>query len=138
MAYATVSLEGLGFSVEFATSTVTARLVAMTAPSRTREAIDDSSISETGDIPFIPSAQIDGGEISLEFISVNGDEKLIEAGTETVSIVYPLESGQVTPLKKNFDAFATSEGGEEFSRASRVTKKVTMKVVQTLADTAAT
>jgi hypothetical protein len=134
----TIALEGTGAAITFATSAFTSDLITLTLPERTREAIDTSHLGSTIVKTAKPGKLVDPGEVSAEFDHNPAAVKLIKNAAETVTITYPLETGQATAATLAFTAFVTSEGGENFTIGERMTTKVTLKVTSDFTFTAAT
>lgn len=124
----TIALEGTGAQITFATSAFTSDLITLTLPERTRAAIDTSHLGTTVAMTSKPAKLVDPGEVSAEFDHNPAAVKLVKNAAETVTITYPLQSGETTAATLAFQAFVTSEGGENFTIGERMTTKVTLKV----------
>lgn len=134
----TAILEGQGVTISFATSNFTANVISLTLPDRSRETIEDTHLGTSTAKTFKPAALIATGDVTCEFEHQPEAVDLLKQSPETITITYPLQSGQTTPTRKTFNGFATNMGGEEFKTDSRMTTKVTLKVNGDITTVAAT
>lgn len=134
----TIALEGTGATVTFATTSFTSDLISLTLPERARDAIDTSHLGSTIVKTAKPGKLVDPGEVSMEFDHNPAAVKLIKNAAETITIAYPLQTGELTAATLAFTGFATSEGGENFTIGERITTKLTFKVTSDFTFTAST
>ena len=135
---ATVALEGTGATIAFAISSFTADLISLTLPDKAREAIDTTHLGTTGAKTYKPAKLKTVGDISCEFDHNPEANDLTDNVIETITISYPLLSGQSTPTRLVFSGFVISQGGEEMKVDQRMVTKVTIKVSGDITITPAT
>ena len=134
----TYAIEGQGASIAFATSTFTSDLPSITLPEKSREVIDTTHLGTTGAKTSKPAKLKNVGTISVEVDHNPAADDLTDNDPETITISYPLLTGQTTPVKLQFNGFVISQGGEEFKTDQRLTTKVTIQVNGDIAVIAAT
>lgn len=124
----TYALEGTGSTIAFSTSSFTSDLITLTLPEVAREVIETTHLGTTVAKTFKPAKLVNVGTISCEFDHDPNATALVKRDPETITISYPLLTGQTTPTRLVFTGFATAQGGEEFKTDSRMTTKVTLQV----------
>jgi hypothetical protein len=124
----TYALEGTGATIAFATSNFNSDLISLTLPEKAREAIETTHLGTVGAKTFKPAKLKNVGTISAEFDHNPAATDLTGQDIETITISYPLLSGQTTPTRLVISGFATNQGGEEMKVDSRMTSKVTIQV----------
>lgn len=124
----TIALEGTGASIGFATSVFTSDLISLTLPEKAREVIETTHLGTAGAKTYKPAKLKNVGTISCEFDHNPAADDLTDNDPETITITYPLVTGQTTPAKLTFNGFVISQGGEEFKTDQRMTTKVTIQV----------
>lgn len=92
-----------------------------------RESVDVTNFGSTnGWKEFIPSQLKDAGELEVELLYDTDLEPPIDQAAETVTITFPLKSGETTAAKIQCSAFMTSaEAGVPMEDA--MTQSVTLK-----------
>jgi hypothetical protein len=134
----TYAIEGVGATVSFGTSTYACDLITLTLPEKTRATIETTHLGTTVAKTYKPAKLKDVGTVSLEYDHNPAADDLTDNVIETVTINYPLLSGQSVAAKLVFSGFVTKQGGEEFKVDSRMTTKITVQVSGDFAFTAAT
>ena len=99
---------GFGITITFDTGFL-AEIIDVTLPESARESIDTSHTATTdGMMTFIPSDLIDNGDLEVE---LNFDEDAsppIDSDPETVTITFPLRTGNTTAATWAFTGFMTN------------------------------
>jgi len=99
---------GTGTTITFATSAFTAQVMSLSASDITREDIDVTHMGSTVYKEFQPSDLVDGGSIEME-IGFDPDAiPPISGASETITIAFPLPSGQITPADLAFSGYVSS------------------------------
>lgn len=124
----TIALEGTGASILFATSSFNSDLLSLTLPEKTRAEIETTHLGTTGAKTFKPAVLKEVGTIECEFDHQPQAIDLTGTVAESITISYPLISGQITPTKLQFSGFCTKQGGEEFKVDDRMSTKVSIRV----------
>lgn len=124
----TIALEGQGASIAFGTSSFSNDLISLTLPDKAREVLETTHLGTTGAKTYKPAKLKNVGDIACEFDHNPAQADLLLGDVETITISYPLISGQSTPTKLQFSGFVTNVGGEEFKTDAKLMSKVTIKV----------
>lgn len=124
----TFALEGTGASIGFGVSNFTSDLLSLSLPEKAREVIETTHLGSIGSKTFKPAKLKNVGTISAEFDHNPAAVDLTNADVETITISYPIQTGQSTPAKLTFSGFVTQQGGEEMKVDDRMTTKVTIQV----------
>lgn len=119
-----------GTTIAFATSGFTASVTRINGTSMSRGAVEDTDLSTTGQMTFIPADLVDAGEFGLEF---HWDQSFstfppISAAAETVTISFPLKSGESTKATLAGSGFVTAAKGGDAIAGQTDTAKGTMTV----------
>lgn len=104
---------GNSATVTFGTSNFAPKIRSITIGERTREALNDSDLTTTNQMTFIPSDLIDAGGFTME---VEWDQSAavfppITAAAETITITFPLKPGEGTAATLAGTGFLTSVSG---------------------------
>ncbi len=103
---------GTGATITFATSAFAANIMSINGGPVTRESIDTSHLGSTAARSFIPGDLHDPGEIELEFQfdteDPNTNPPPYDQAAETVTIKFPLATGDSVPAQVSFTAFVTA------------------------------
>ncbi len=134
----TYALEGTGASIGFGTSTFVSDLLSLTLPEKAREVIETTHLGTSGAKTYKPAKLKNVGNIECEFDHNPAADDLTDNVVETITINYPLLSGQSVAAKLVFSGFVIKQGGEEFKTDQRMTTKVSIQVTGDLTFTAAT
>lgn len=134
----TLALEGVGATITFGTSTFTSDLLKLTIPERMREVLETTHLGTAVAKTYKPAQLQTVGVISAEFDHDPAASDLLLGDVETITIAYPLQSGQTTPAKIQFSGFVTKQGGEEFAVDAKMVTKVDIQVTGALTKIAAT
>lgn len=131
---------GTGTTVTFGTSSITANVTAISDTGVSREAIETTHLGTTGGRTYIPGDIYEPGEITL---SVQFDpDKNIEVDilrvAETVTITYPLASGQSTASAHASSGFITSYGNVEVAGEALMSAEIVVKKTGALTTTPST
>lgn len=89
---------GNGTTMTFGTSGYSLAFTEIDAGEATREPIEDTKLSTTGNMEFIPGDLEDSGEISgvYQWDQSYGTFPATTSAPETITITYPLKSGEST------------------------------------------
>lgn len=98
--------EGHGASLGLGTSTweANAKIISITPGEVTRDALLTSDLSTSTNDTFIPSDLQDNGEVAIEFYH-NDSIAPPFAASETITITYPVGTGQSTAPIASFSGF---------------------------------
>lgn len=99
---------GTGTTITFGTSSFTAEVMSLAGNDITREDIDVTHMGSTNYREFIPSDLADGGTIEMEINFDPDDQPPITGAAETITITFPLPSGQSTPADLEFTGYVNS------------------------------
>lgn len=135
---ATVALEGTGASISFGTSGFAADLISLTLPEFTREAIETTHLGTTGAKTFKSAKLYTVGDIAATFDHDPSETNMVTQDAETITITYPLQSGEATAKTLAFTGFAMSSGGEEMTVDNRMITSITIKAQGAITETPAT
>ena len=93
-----MALTGNGTTIAFGTSGFTANIYSIGGSTQTREALETTYLGTSGFKEFIPDSLVDGGETEIEFEWNPSFSTFppISAAAETITITFPLASGQIT------------------------------------------
>ena len=105
-----MALTGNGTTIAFATSGFSANVYSIGGTTQTRDSLETSHLGTSGVKEFMPDALIDGGESEIEFEWNPSFSTFppINAAAETISITFPLASGQSTNATLAGTGFLTS------------------------------
>lgn len=120
-------LNGLGATVDFATSGDTLEIVTLDQPERERPSEETTHLGSTEETAE-PGGLENHGAISLEVHHDPEMTNFLGAAIEAITVNYPLRSGQTTPAKRQFNGFVTKQGGESFAKTGRITSKLEIMV----------
>ncbi len=134
----TYAVEGTGATIAFGTSTYASDLITFTLPEQMRAVIDTTHLGTTIAKTHKPAKLKDVGAISCEFDHNPAAADLLLNALETITIAYPLLSGQSTAAKLQFSGFIEKQGGEDFKVDARLLTKISIKVSGDLTKIAAT
>lgn len=134
----TYALEGTGATISFATSVFTSDLISLTLNEAAREALETTHLGTLVSKTFKPGKLVNVGTISAEFDFNPAANSLISNPAETITITYPLETGQATAARVTFSGFVTGEGGVELKVDALMRIKVTIQISGSITFTAAT
>jgi hypothetical protein len=124
----TYALEGTGATIGFSTSNFTSDLISLNLPDVQRGEIETTHLGTIGAKTFKPTTLQEVGSFECEFDHNPGAVDLTQAASETITVSYPLLSGQTTPARLTFLGFVTKQGGEEMKVDDRMTTKVSIRV----------
>lgn len=92
-----------------------------------REAIDVTNFGSTGGYKeFVPSSLIDSGELEVELIYDTDTAPPISGAVETVTITFPLKSGETTAATMACNGFLT-DSEEAVPMDDAMSQNVTIK-----------
>ena len=108
---------GQGVTLTFGTSGFTASLHSVTGTERTREPVEDShlGLASGSEMTFVPNDLIDGGEFTFryEWNQSFGTFPPITGAAETVTVTFPLRSGETTNATLAGTGFMTRDKGAD-------------------------
>jgi hypothetical protein len=117
---------GFGTAVTFS-SGFCAEITDVKIGGLSREAVDVTNFSSTGGFKeFIPSTLIDSGELEVELIYDTGTSPPIGGAAETVTITFPLKSGESTAGTLACSGFLT-DSEEAVPIDDKMSQSVTIK-----------
>lgn len=128
----TIALEGTGARIAFANTGYTADLVSLTLPERAKDALGTSHLGSLVTNTNRCGKLVDPGQIAVTFDHVPNAPALLRRAPEQVTITYPTRPEQSTGDRLVFTAFATAEGGAEFTNGNRLTRQVTLALTSDL------
>lgn len=103
---ASVVDSGFGASVTF-DSTFFGQIRSIEFDGMSREALDTTNNSTSTAATFIPSDIFDYGSVTIEHLLDTDDAPAISSAAETVTVTFPLGSGQSTAANWQFSGFMT-------------------------------
>ena len=105
-----MALTGNGTTISFASSSFVANIYSIGGTTQTRDSLETSHLGTSGVKEFMPDALIDGGESEIEFEWNPSFSTFppIDAAAETITITFPLASGQSTNATLAGTGFLTS------------------------------
>lgn len=120
---------GNSASIAFATSSFSANIYMIGSTSQERAALETSHLGTTNQKTFVPDDLIDPGEFEIEF---EWDQSFstfppISAAAETVTITFPLKSGESTAATLAGSAFVTSSSGPDVENGTIMRGTMTVK-----------
>ena len=124
----TLAIEGVGASIAFGTSGFSSDVYSITLPERARESIDTTHLGTTSAKTSKPAKLQDSGTVSVKVDHDPSAVDLVGQDPETITITYPLLTGQATPTKRYFTGYVVSMGGEEMTVDNKMTTNLTIKV----------
>lgn len=98
---------GTGASVTFGTSGFTANITAISHDGIERVSIPTSHLGTTTAHTFIPGDLFDPGELTLDLQHDGDNYPPIDQAAETITVIFPLGSGESTAARWAFSGFAT-------------------------------
>jgi len=120
MASPTVDL-GTGIIIAFGTSGFTAEILGVTPYSAERESVETTHLttaaagaSQIGGKTYIPADITDGGTMSISGHFNPDTVAPLESDAETITITYPLQSGNTIQAALSFSGFMTNYNPNEF------------------------
>jgi len=98
-----------GSTIVFATSVWVGEITGFSGHEATRDSVDDTAITDTS-VQSIPSLIVDYGSFTIDtiFDQSAAVEMPIDTIAETITITYPLKSGEVTAATIAGSGFVTS------------------------------
>lgn len=120
---------GNSATVAFGTSGFSANVYSIGGTSQSREALEDSHLGTTNQKTFIPADLIEPGEFEIEF---EWDQSFstfppIAAAAETVTITFPLKSGETTAATLAGTGFLTEASGPDVENGTIMRGSATIK-----------
>lgn len=120
---------GNSTTIAFGTSSFAPKVRSITIGEQTREALNDSDLSTTNQMTFIPSDLIDAGGFTME---VEWDQSFavfppMTANPETITISFPLKSGQSVRGTLAGSGFLTSLSGPNIENGSIMVATIGVK-----------
>ena len=134
------AMDGNSTAIVFGTSAFSANVISLDGPNISRESIETSHLGTVDNMTFLQASLSDAGEISLE-IEFDPDltppigTTTTPVGTETITVTWPLPSGQSTAATWAFSGFATSYSGGA-SNGERMTGTLALKITGDITITA--
>lgn len=108
---------GQGITVAFATSSFTASLVFVGRTEQTRGALEDShlGLASGSEMTFVPADLIDAGEFVIRFLWNQSFSTFppITGAAESITITYPLKTGETTGATLAGTGFLTRSAGPD-------------------------
>lgn len=127
---------GNGATIAFGTSSYAAPIVNFSGLTRSREAIDASTLATTDDRVFIPEALVDNGEFTVTVQHTPGAMAPVDGASETITITLPASgSGVTTQGAFAFTGFVTSTALDEVANGSILTETYTVKISGAVTET---
>ena len=99
---------GTGATIAFGTSSWSASIRNIDHSDISRPSLDTSHLGTSANRTFMPGDLVDRGEIELEFLFDPDTPPPIDQAAETVTITFPLPSGQSTAADYEFTGFLTN------------------------------
>jgi len=118
---------GTGTTIAFATSSFTAEVMNLNGNDMTRPDIDTSHMGTTGYKTYIPGKLLEGGAIEMEINFDPDATPPLSGAAETITITFPLPSGQATPADVEFSGYINSWSWSD-PMEEKMTADVTVKV----------
>lgn len=129
---------GFGAQLVFATSAWTGAIVEISRSGASRKAIDvthhgstapssDPAQLQDGGMEFMAGLLRDGGELKVKVLYDPGNPPPVTAREETITLKYPLFSGQVLPARRSGSGFITSDE-EEVPVDDKMSMDLTIKL----------
>jgi hypothetical protein len=117
---------GVGTAITFS-SGFCAEITDVKIGGLSREAVDVTNFGSTGGFKeFIPSTLIDSGELEVELIYTPGTAPPIGGDAETVTITFPVASGDTTGGSISCSGFLT-DAEETVPMDDKISQSVTIK-----------
>lgn len=98
---------GTGCTIGFSASSFTAEITGINGSDISREAIDTSHMGTTGEKTKLPGDLFDAGSVEFEIAFKPGEEPPIADAPETLTVTFPLASGDATPANVAGTGFCT-------------------------------
>lgn len=116
-------------TVTFGTSSFAPVIRSVTLGEQTREALNDSNLATTGQMTYIPSDLIDAGGFSME---IEWDQSAgvfppMTAAAETITVTFPLKTGEATRATVAGTGFLTSLSGPNIENGTIMVATVGVK-----------
>ena len=124
-----MALTGNGTTIAFGTSSFSANVYSIGGSTQTREALETTYLGTSGFKEFIPDALVDGGEAEIEFEwnPSFGTFPPISGAAETITITFPLLSGETTNATLAGTGFLTSSTGPNVANGEIMRGTATVK-----------
>ena len=123
-----MAIEGTGATITFATSGFTAECTNIQLPELARESLETTHLGTTTAKTFKPAKLYDAGEVTVTVFHDPAADLIISEEPETITITYPLETGQTTAATVSFTGFVTGQGGETFKVGELMSTNLKIKV----------
>ncbi len=118
---------GTGTTIVFGTSSFTAEILSVNGNDISREDVPTTHMGTTNYHTFMPSKLVDGGSIEMEIAFDPDSQPPITAAAETITITFPLPSGQSTAANLAFSGYVNSWSWSD-PLEERMTANITIKV----------
>lgn len=105
-----MALIGTGAEIAFGTTGWTGEIASFDGPNQERASIDTTHLGTTSAMTFTPGTLVNSGEISLTVWYDPDSPPPIAQPPETITITWPLPSGQSTAATSAATGFITSVG----------------------------
>ena len=104
---------GNGTTLTFATSGFTANIYSIAGATFTRDALETTHLGTTGFKEYVPDDLVEPGEFEIEFEWNQSFSTFppISAAAETITVTYPLKTGETTNATLAGTGFLTSTTG---------------------------
>lgn len=124
-----MAMTGNGTTLTFGTSGFTANIYTISGTEQSREALEDSHIGTTGEKTYIADDLIEPGQFDIEF---EWDQSFstfppISHAAETVTVTFPLKSGETTNATLAGSGFLISSSGPEVANGTIMRGSATVK-----------
>lgn len=120
---------GNSATIAFGTSAFVANVYSIGGTSQSREALEDSHLGTTNQKTYIPTDLYEPGEFEIEF---EWDQSFsvfppIAAAPETITVTFPLKSGELTAATLAGSGFLTEVSGPDVENGSIMRGTATIK-----------
>jgi len=120
---------GNSATIAFGTSSFVANIYSIGGTSQTREALEDSHLGTTNQKTYIPTDLYEPGEFEIEF---EWDQSFsvfppIDGAPETITVTFPLKSGEGTAATLAGSGFITEVSGPDVENGSIMRGTATIK-----------
>ena len=132
------TINAQGTTIAFGTSSFSMNIDSFELPEAQRNSIRTSHLGTTGAHTFMPSKLIDNGELVINGHLDPDIDPPVGAAAETITITFPLESGETTAANWQFSGYMTAYGGTGDGDDDKATARAVVKVTGAVTRTAAT
>jgi hypothetical protein len=124
----TIALEGHGVSVSFSASGFTGDLLNIVLSERARETIETVHLGTQSAKTYKPGETVDLGMLTMVVDHDPAALQLVGYPAETITIIYPLQPGQIIPDSLSLFGCVMSQGTEEMKMDQRLVTKLQIKL----------